>query len=234
MSRRIPGQQTQFLFNRVDDAVRRRSAGGDADGIHSGEPFRPQVRRGLHVMNAQTIVTARLHEFARVVAVRAADDHDDVAVLREFNRGALPLFGGPAHRVDETNLRLGKAPHHQPDQVPDLVDRLSRLGGNAEAWTRFQLPDVLLIQDHVELGEILRQAAHFDVVAFADDHWMKPGADEFRDGLVGHVHERARGLQDIQSERARPPQRALYSSKGPPIMPLPPPPPAAETAPPPR
>jgi len=55
-------------------------------------------------MHARTVPLARRYQLARVVAVRAADDDDDVAAVREVVRGGLALFRRMADGVDEVNV----------------------------------------------------------------------------------------------------------------------------------
>src|SRR5436190_4752388 len=87
----------------VDRIVGRGRAGGDAHGAGGGEPFLPKIRLTLNVVHARAPVATGVHELARVVAVCAADDDDDVALARELDGGALTLLGRQAHRVDEAD-----------------------------------------------------------------------------------------------------------------------------------
>src|SRR5690242_3794308 len=97
-------------------------------------------------MHSQTIPTCRRNEFARVVAVRAADDDDHIALLREFNSGSLPLLCRLANRVNETNFGVWKALTDELNQRANFFNRLRRLRRDAETWT-------LLQHQHVRLGQ---------------------------------------------------------------------------------
>ena len=94
------------LVDAIDDVVRRGRAGRDADRVRVAEPFRTQIRLGLDVVDLRTMVAARVHQLARVVAVRAADDDDDVALARQLERGVLALLRRLADRVDEADVGL--------------------------------------------------------------------------------------------------------------------------------
>ena len=122
-----------LLVDAIDDLVRRRRAGRDAHGARVEEPFRTKVRLGLDVVHARTVAAARVHELTRVVAVRAADDDDDVASARQLDGGVLTLLGRLADRVDEADVGLREPPSNQRDQVSHPVDRLRRLSGDADA-----------------------------------------------------------------------------------------------------
>jgi hypothetical protein len=104
------GKFLNALFDSLNDLVRRGSSRSDADRVGALQPFRAQILRRLHVMNAYAIPTARFHQFPRVIAVRAANDNDHVTFLRHFHRCVLALFRRLANGINETNLGLGKAP----------------------------------------------------------------------------------------------------------------------------
>ena len=106
----------------------------------ASEPFRTKIRLGLDVMDARTMAAARVHQLTRVVAVRAADDDDDVASARQLDGGVLPLLRRLADRVDEADVGLRESPSNQRDQVPHPLDRLRRLRGDADARMRARAP----------------------------------------------------------------------------------------------
>src|SRR2546429_86510 len=80
----------------------------------------------------------------------------------------------------------------QARKFAHALDRLRRLRGDAEARALAELRYVRLSQHHVELGQVFGQAAHFHVLALADDDGMKALTDEFGDGAVRDVDERTR------------------------------------------
>ena len=109
----------------------------------------------------------------------------------------------------------GKRSPNERDHATDLLDRLRGLRGDADPWMFVERQDVVLVQDHVEAVEIAGEAAHFDVVALPDDHDVIPVPHQRRDGAVRDVHERARGLDDGEPERARARQRPLGTCRAP-------------------
>src|SRR5262245_55123265 len=109
-------------LNSIDDIVRRGGAGGDAYGMHLAEPRRIQVRLGLYVVNAETIPSARLHEFTRVIAGLPTDHDNDVRCARQLDGGVLSLFGRFAHRVEKADMRAREPIPDRRDQMPHLLD----------------------------------------------------------------------------------------------------------------
>jgi hypothetical protein len=87
------------------------------------------------------MAAARVDELACVVAVRAADDDDDVGLAGQVDGGTLPFLRRLIHGVDETDFRLRKSPSNQRDQVLHPLDRLRRLGGNPCATPALCVPD---------------------------------------------------------------------------------------------
>src|SRR4030095_15446673 len=102
---------------------------------------------------------ARLDELARVVAVRAADDHDDLALAREILGSLLPLFGGLTDGVDEPHVGARKPSPDERDQAPHVLDRLRGLRGDADARMRREPPHIVLVADPVPGGELLGRTA---------------------------------------------------------------------------
>jgi hypothetical protein len=85
---------------------------------------------------------------------------------------------------------------------------LSGLAATPERPRR-QRPHVGLVQHDVERVEVFGESPNFDVSALADDHGMVAVADERLHRSMRHVHERARGVHDFETERARADQGAL-------------------------
>jgi len=96
--------------------------------------------------------------------------------------------------------------------VPHLLDRLRRLGRDAEAWMVFEREDVILIEHDIEAIEIAGEAAHLHVMALPDDDDVVALASEGRDGAVRDAHERAGGFDGRQPQGARLRERPLGSA----------------------
>ena len=144
------------VFHGNDDGIRRRSSGRDADDVIGAKPFLAQIVGRLHVMHARAKTGAGFDQFMRVVAVRAADDDDHVAFLREFDGRVLPLFRRLADGVNETHFGLWKTLANQLHELPDLFNRLRGLGHHAEPRPFAEIGHVLLVQHHVKFIQIVR------------------------------------------------------------------------------
>jgi hypothetical protein len=113
----------------------REPLGGDPSGLDTVDPGQRGGTPG---------------ELAGVVAVRAADHDDDIGLTCEVPCGILTVLGRPADGVDEADVGLGELPPDESDQVPHILDRLRRLGGDAYARMRVEHGDVVIVQDDVE------------------------------------------------------------------------------------
>ena len=96
-------------MNRADLGIRSRGSCGDSDDVMWLEPVLAEIERSLHVINARTMLQARVHQLSCVVAVDSTDDDDHVGLSGECDRGRLPLFGWLADRVDESDVGLREA-----------------------------------------------------------------------------------------------------------------------------
>lgn len=94
------GQTLNATFDLGYDRIRRRGARGDAHCLCTCKPVRLDIRRRLHVMDARTVAAASPDQLVGVVAVRAADNDNNIRLLREFNRCVLTLFGRLADGVN--------------------------------------------------------------------------------------------------------------------------------------
>ena len=101
------------------------------------------------------------------------------------------------------DVGVGEAPPDAGGQVPHFLNRLSGLRGHAETRPRRQRHHVGLIEHDVEGVEVFRESPYFDMSALPDDHGVVAVADERLDGAMRHVHERARRVHDLETERAR-------------------------------
>jgi hypothetical protein len=126
----------------------------------------------------------------------------------------LPLLGGLAHGVNETNLRFWKSVSQNANQLPDLIDRLRRLRRDSEPRTFAKLENIGLGQDYVEIRQIFCHPTHFDVIALADDDRMKTIAHERSNRTMREMHERARGFQYAESTVPDECQRFFRSAVG--------------------
>src|SRR5437899_12700002 len=149
--------------------VWRGRAGRDADCARPAEPFRTKIRLRLDVVHVRTDAAARVYELARVVAVRAADDDDDVTLAGQLESGALALLRRLTDRVDEADVGAGKSTPDERDEVSHPVDRLRRLGRNAYPRMFGELQHIVLVLHNVEVVEVVGQAAHLHVRPMADD-----------------------------------------------------------------
>ncbi len=103
-------QLSNTKLNSINKVVRRGSASGDPQGLRVRQPCGVKIVRTLNVVHTRTMRATGGDEFARVVAVRAADHDDYIALPCEFNRRVLALFGWLANGVDEplTSDEMGR------------------------------------------------------------------------------------------------------------------------------
>jgi hypothetical protein len=197
----------------IDDVVGRRRAGREPDRGRILKPRGLQIRGRLHVMDAGAVRAACSHQLARVVAARAADNDDHIALPGQLDRRALPLFGRQAHRVDEAHFRTWELRANQRDQAADAIDRLRGLRHDAQSRPLDNGIEVRVIEGDVAGFEIFSDAADFNVMTLADDDRVVTVADERAHSLMRGSHERAGGLDDFEAKRTRPrdrrPRRAV-------------------------
>ena len=115
----------------LDAVIRRGSARRDADRVIGKKPLVAQIIRRLDMMHPRTKAPTGFDQFVSVVAVRAANDDDHAAFLRELDGRALALFRRPTDGVNETHFGIWKTFADQPDEPPHFVDRL---GGLRNEW----------------------------------------------------------------------------------------------------
>ena len=154
-------------------------------------------------MDLGAVAAGSRHQLARVVAVRAADHDDDVALLREFHCGVLTLLRRLADRIHKAHFGSGEALAHQLHQCAHARNGLRGLGHDAEARTLGQLRHIFRRQHDIERIEVFRHAPHFHVIAFADNDGVKALRHQLRQRAMCDVNERTGGLHYIQSARAR-------------------------------
>ena len=186
-----------------DEVVGGRGAGREAHSVSGMKPIGAKVGGRLDVVDAPAEFRAGLYEFAGVVAVGSADDDHDVAFLREIFRGALPLLGGLADRINEPDFGSGKPKTETLGKVADASGGLGRLRSNTEAFTRGELVDVGFSLDDVKGSEVFGEAADFDMAALADDDGVVTVRDQPADGAVREGHERAGSFEEFESVTAR-------------------------------
>ena len=127
------GQAGERLFNGDDDRIRRGGAGRDANDVLRPEPRFVEIGCGLDVMHARAMPAAGFDQFARVVAVRTADNHDYVALLRQFDGCVLALLGRLADGVHEAHFGLRETLSQFVNEMADAFDRLRGLSHDAES-----------------------------------------------------------------------------------------------------
>jgi hypothetical protein len=189
-------------FDRVDQVIGCRGAGGEADGFGVLQPFGLQAGGALHVVDARAEFRAGLDEFAGIVAVGAAYDDHDVTPRSQFLRGALPLLGRLADSVNDSNLRIRKTAANELREVLHPRDGLRGLGSDAETRARGELFDIGFRFDKIERGKILGEAAHFNMTALADDDRVISLRDQAGDRAMRERHQRAGAFEDFEAMSA--------------------------------
>ena len=125
-----------------------------AHRVRVHEPSAAQIVRGLHMMDARAMHTARRHQLPGVVAMRATDDDDYVAFARKLHGGRLSLLRRATNGVHEPHFRTRKSLPHQTYKAQHFLNGLRRLGGDAKTRALLQRQHVLLRQDDVKLFQI--------------------------------------------------------------------------------
>jgi len=192
-------ERSERVFNRINQNIGRRRASGEANRFSIVKPFSAQVAGLLNVMDTTAETRAGSDEFACVVAVRAADDNDHIALPGEFDGGGLALLGGLADSVAESDFRLWKLPAHESDQLADALNGLGGLRDDTEASARLESGNVVLGLHHGAAVEIASQAAHFHMIAPADNNRMETVANQFTQRAMSEVNEGAGGFQHIEA-----------------------------------
>ena len=192
----------QLLVNPINRFIRRGRARSQTNCVRWTEPLWSQLNSRLDMVNSGTVPGTNGNEFARIVAVRSADYHDDVAISRQFFRSGLAIFGRTTNRVEPANGGLRKP---TPDLANEFADSRHRLGGlahDAEVLAGREARNVVRRKHDLAIRIIFRQPAYFHMVALTDHHRMKPLGDQFRQCLMGPVDERTRGFEDREAQGA--------------------------------
>ena len=121
---------------------------------------------------------------------------------RQLARGVLMLFGRPADRIDEADLRSREPLADEPHEVLHPFDRLRGLSRDSDPRMFLEVHDVLFVQHHVEAVEVLSHRPHLHVRALADDHRMIALPHQQRHGAV-RQRERADRSPRRRPDRAR-------------------------------
>ena len=133
------GQLVQPLLDFIYGSIRRGGARRNPHRLRPLKPFRAQVVCRLHMMHLPAVTAANPHQFLCIVAVRAADDHHHIRLLRQLDGSVLALLGGPANRVNKPHLRAGKSPPYQPHEPAHVFNGLGGLRRHAKARPLSQL-----------------------------------------------------------------------------------------------
>ena len=95
------------LVDAIDDLVRRRRAGRDADRVRGEEPFRAQIRLRLDVVDARRNGSRHVFTSSRVLLLLAPPMTMTTSERRASStRGVLALLGRLADGVDEADVGL--------------------------------------------------------------------------------------------------------------------------------
>ncbi len=124
--------------------------------------------RGLHPADPGTVSPTSGGQFARVVAVVAAGDHDNIAFPRQLDGRLLALFGGTTHGVRETDLRPRKPSLERVDHGVHVRRGLRGLRDDSEARAFRESSEIVFGEHNVALGQVVRQPSNFDVISFSD------------------------------------------------------------------
>ena len=186
------------LLDGVDHGIWRRSARRDADCFSTDKPLEPQILCMLNVVNTSAVARTGVHEFTGIVAVRAADNDDHVALLREFDGRVLALFGRLTNGVAKRDFRPWESRPNAACKVTNAFSRLCCLRNDSETRTLAERGDVFFSENDIKLVEITSESPHFDVFALADNDGMKSARHQITQHPMSVMHQRARGFDDVE------------------------------------
>ena len=185
----------------VDQNLRCRRAGRDADRAHGAEPVPGNFRGALHQQRPRASRTlGHLDEAQRVRAVRRTDDDDAVRARCDRLDGGLPVGRRVADvllvRADDRREPLLEDAH----DLSGVVDRQRRLGDEGEVGRIARLEPTRigdrLDQRHRALGQLPHGPDHLRMAGMPDQHDVEAlgvvplGFDvHFRDQRAGGVEK---------------------------------------------
>src|SRR5580658_5193735 len=94
---------------------------------------------------------ARINQLPGIVAVRATDNHDDVALSRQLNGRILALLCRLADSIHKAHFRFRKALANHLDQLANTLNGLRRLGNHPESPLRLEPGHVLFREHDIEI-----------------------------------------------------------------------------------
>jgi hypothetical protein len=122
-----------------------------------------------------------------VIAVSASDDHDHIRLLGEFNRSVLPLLAGwhtvSTKRTSDPGKRCMRLTRWRTFSIGCVVCAAipKRARSDKPATSPLSTPP--------QIPKVASQAAHFNVVALADNHRVIAFLHQLRYRAMGKVHQ---------------------------------------------
>jgi hypothetical protein len=197
----------------LDDPVGCRSAGGDADTPHSGEPFRFEFLLGFHMTGGNAAPLADLCQTLGIAAVLPPDDNDGIHGLRQSLDLGLPFLGRVADGVEHLVMGAGRG-----NPAAGIFEHLGVLGCLGDQ--NRPVKDLLFLQgfhrgDHVAaLSGTSQQSHHLGMIRIPQYDDVIPFGGMFADDRLhpdnpwaGGIHHRETGGLEARFGVRRHPMR---------------------------
>src|SRR5438874_9101052 len=193
----------EFLESAAHGFDRFRQGGGSAGQPDEGDtakPFRLQFFRALDVQRPLARRPASLDQFTRVVALPAANNHDDLYRRDQFFERELSVFSWFTNRIRKPDFCLRMCTRDFCNQLANPIDWLRCLRNNSVTAPRRKLSDVSDFVDDAGVSKIPNQTANLDVISQTDHYRKVVGANKAFELVVRVSDKWARAIGDLQAE----------------------------------
>jgi hypothetical protein len=161
---------------------------GESDHGDTAKPFRLQFFRALNVQRSFAGRPTGLDQLPRVVALAAADNHDDLYRCDQFLERELSIFRRFTNRIGKPDLCVRICTRDFRNQRANPIDWLGCLRNNSVTTPRRKLSDVGDFVDDAGIRKIPDQTADFDVISQTDHYREVAGANKAFELVVRVSH----------------------------------------------
>jgi hypothetical protein len=151
---------------------------GESDDGDTAKPLRPQFFRALNVQRSFAGRPTGLDQLPRVIALAAANNHDDPYRRDQFFERELSIFGRFTNRIGKLDFCVRICTRDFRNQRANPIDWLRCLRNNSVTTPRRKLSDVRDFVDDAGIRKIPNQTADLDVISETDHYWKVASANE--------------------------------------------------------